>query len=264
MINLSNLLNNITIQEEDKVDKNYFSYWYPKIKDIKGNLYIPKTQIFKVPNNVIGAMSEPHILDNIKTINRWFENEVIPNIEIEGLLFIKNAVFSDKFGNNCSCEKFNIASKFTALNYSAMCCGAMGCDELIVREYIYPDDCFDLTIYSGLPFRPEFRVFYDFDIRKVLYTANYWDYDYCIRHLNSSDRIVFENMKEDVLEVFESSKDKVEKLVEESMKDVDLTGTWSIDILSTQYCYWLIDMAEAHKSAYWDSERAEKEREKLK
>ena len=42
--------------------------------------------------------------------------------------------------------------------------------------------------------------------------------------------------------------------VDKHMKNVkDLDGIWSVDILETENNeLWLIDMAEGHRSAYWD------------
>ena len=41
------------------------------------------------------------------------------------------------------------------------------------------------------------------------------------------------------------------------MKDVDLTGIWSVDILEDEcHDFWLIDMASGYRSAYWDPEKA--------
>ena len=41
------------------------------------------------------------------------------------------------------------------------------------------------------------------------------------------------------------------------MKDVDLTGIWSVDILKDgKQHFWLIDMALRCRSAYWDPEKA--------
>ena len=41
------------------------------------------------------------------------------------------------------------------------------------------------------------------------------------------------------------------------MKDVDLTGIWSVDILEDEcHDFWLIDMALGYRSAYWKPEKA--------
>ena len=47
------------------------------------------------------------------------------------------------------------------------------------------------------------------------------------------------------------------KLVEEHMKDVNLSGIWSVDILEDEQGeFWLIDMALGYRSAYWNPEKA--------
>ena len=41
------------------------------------------------------------------------------------------------------------------------------------------------------------------------------------------------------------------------MKNVELSGIWSVDILEDEcHDFWLIDMALGHRSAYWNPEKA--------
>ena len=113
----------------------------------------------------------------------------------------------------------------------------------------------DFLCYNGLPLRPEFRVFYDFDTRKPIFTANYWDYDYVYPHLHdATDKIVFEHERERIEGAFKSEKDRVQAMVETAMKRVTgLAGQWSVDILMDEGDnLWLIDMAIAQRSAYWE------------
>lgn len=142
--------------------------------------------------------------------------------------------------------------------------GPYGDTEFVFRDRIRHMSNMVPCIYGGLPFRTEFRVFYDFDTREVIFTANYWDYDYCYPHLyDRTDRIVFDTMKDEMQEKFEKYRGEVEALVSEHMKDVQgLSGPWSIDIMldegfTTPYAekpneFWLIDMAVAERSAYWE------------
>lgn len=45
----------------------------------------------------------------------------------------------------------------------------------------------------------------------------------------------------------------------EKMKEVELIGNWSVDILLDEKGdFWLIDMAIAENSAYWDKRKVEK------
>ena len=105
-----------------------------------------------------------------------------------------------------------------------------------------------------MPLHTEFRVFYDFDATKALYCVNYWDYDYVAKNLYSyNDKLVFESYYPKILKEYEMNKNKVCDLVEKHMQSVDLTGKYSIDIMmDTKKQFWLIDMALARNSAYWN------------
>ena len=71
---------------------------------------------------------------------------------------------------------------------------ADGYSEFVIRDLIKSSNT-KLTIYNGLPLNTEIRVFYDFDNKKVMYSHNYWDYDYCKNNLSPSDRLILENEK---------------------------------------------------------------------
>ena len=110
-----------------------------------------------------------------------------------------------------------------------------------------------------MPLRNEYRVFYDFDNRKALYIANYWDWDYChdaISH-NVTDKIVYEKVYNHLAERYVQNREKVMAMVGEHMKNVELSGIWSVDILEDEcHDFWLIDMALGYRSAYWNPEKA--------
>lgn len=141
------------------------------------------------------------------------------------------------------------------LPYEAICCGAEGADEIVVRKFIESSVGMTPCIYNGLPLRPEFRVFYDFDARKPIFTANYWDYDYVYPHLyHATDKIIFEHERERLEGVYAHFKDAVQDKVADAMQNVQgLTGQWSVDVLMDEReKFWLIDMAIAQRSAYWE------------
>lgn len=74
-------------------------------------------------------------------------------------------------------------------------------------------------------------------------------------HLHdATDKIVFEHERERIEGAFKSEKDRVQAMVETAMKRVtDLAGQWSVDILMDEGDnLWLIDMAIAQRSAYWE------------
>ena len=246
--------------------ENKFTFWFEKIKDC--GIAVPKTRVFDIPTSLLNAAW----MDR-SVYSKWFEAKVMPFLKEDGLngkVFVKNGVFSNKFdAKSCICYAWDIPRSIAEINEAAaeMFFGYAGDDELVVREYIPADTRKTPCIYNGLPLRPEFRVFYDFDTHEVLYVCNYWEYGYVRPHLfNATDIIVFDHEAEYMALVFEEKRDIVAKMVEDAMKNVHgLTGPWSIDILYAENDpefarfikdsrpeYWLIDMAVAEQSAFWE------------
>lgn len=247
-------------------NENNFSKWYPKIKDC--GIRQPKTAIFDVPDDVIKAFYMEHQVEDTETVYTWVKDQVMANLPDDlrkRPIFVKNSVYSNKF-NFKSCAIFPEVHQLTTslidINYSALTLGADGSNEAVIRERIFYDRTKTPCIYNGMPLRNEFRVFYDFDAHKVLYTVNYWDYDYCsqaIEHI-ITDKIIFDAMRYSISQGFSNNVAKVEALVDEHMKSVDLKGKWSIDILKDESdCFWLIDMALAANSTYWSVARCRNE-----
>lgn len=271
---------------------NYFSHWYPKIKDC--GLNVPKSVVVPIEDNSIYThfyMENP--VEDSEAVHKWVRANLIPRLQEEGLdntmLFMKNAVFSNKFSaHDCLTDVTRLDSSMLNINFNALCLGADGITEVVVRERIMGDGR-SPTIYGGLVFRPEFRVFYDFDTNKVLFSFNYWDYDYVYPNLyNENDKLVFNARKEDMEYNYNKYVKEVEDMVSEAMKNVSgFDGAWSIDIMMEDFekkedtkeeidaslgsfidekgnsvqkmaiprskpKFYLIDMALAERSAYWE------------
>lgn len=236
------------------MNKNNFSYWFPKIQEC--GIKVPDTEIYHVPDELQNCFYMES-KDDESIISKWVTDTIKPNMT-KYLYFMKNAVFSNKFDyQHCITNPRKIVDDIIAINYAALCVEAQGTDEIILRSVIDFDKKNTPTIYNGMPLRSEFRVFYDFDVHKVLYSVNYWDYDYCISGMYmKSDRIVFDYMKNEIHDKFIAHQTEVKKLVDDHMKNVDLQGQWSVDILlDEKETYWLIDMALAQNSAYWDTNK---------
>ncbi len=256
-------------------DLNNLSHWFPKIKDC--GIQVPETLIFDVPENTTRAFWMEKQDRDRAIVTDWLK-DIYPQIKemAHPYVFLKNGNFSNKFeANDCIVKAFTLGQIVEAvinINYTSMMFGAGGVNELVAREFIGFDETVVPCIYNGLPFRPEFRVFYDFDTHKVLYSANYWDWDYCHDKItrNMTDKLVYEAMYPLIKEAYNAYHEEVEAMVGEAMKNVTgLTGQWSIDILQKKYCrtvddngllcpgefqkdiYYLIDMAIAQSSAYW-------------
>ena len=248
--------------------ENDFSFWYPKIKDC--GIPTPLTFYTKLPSaeeepeyvkRLYEAFYMEHPKEDEEIVRAYLEERVIPKLKEMGLtghVFVKNGRFSNKFNANGTCNLYGLHELYRAIiliNYEAICCGAEGADEIVVRKFIESPAGMTPCIYNGLPLRPEFRVFYDFDTREPIFTANYWDYDYVYPHLyHATDKIVFEHERERLEGVYAHFKDAVQDKVADAMRDVQgLTGQWSVDVLMDEReKFWLIDMAIAQRSAYWE------------
>lgn len=245
---------------EDEINNsNNFSYWYPKVKNC--GIKMSKAWIFKFNFEewkTIEAMEEKENREKALVI---LKEKIEGNKEIKrGRLYnIKNGAFSNKFNaNDCFSNYYDIPRKFLNIQYAGMCYDADGTSEMIIREVIDYDPSVVPTIYNGLPLRPEYRVFVDFDNDNTLYIVNYWDYNYCYSHLNKTDKIIFDYMRSYLESEFENNKDKVLNLIEKCLIPYNkknknkLSGIWSVDIMKADEDYYLIDMAIGCQSAYYD------------
>lgn len=71
---------------------------------------------------------------------------------------------------------------------------------------------------------------------------------------HATDKIIFEHERERLEGVYAHFKDAVQDKVADAMQNVQgLTGQWSVDVLMDEReKFWLIDMAIAQRSAYWE------------
>ena len=239
---------------------NNFSYWFNRIKNIN-EFIIPRSDIVKIPFDIWKYFSYDSVEDGYNNIEMFVKKNIIPIMDKyrEVIYFVKNGKFSDKF-SFCTCRtnKQRVLDSFINICYAAEVLGAGGNTEFVIRQYIGYDNKKYATIYEGLPLRGEFRIFYDFDTRKVLYPVNYWDYDYCSKHMYvRTDRIIFDAVHEELDNWYNKYKDLVCEKVYKAFSDVDLTNRWSIDIMSdasntNEPKFYLIDMALAKTSAYYN------------
>lgn len=250
--------------DDFKNNINNFSYWYPKVKDC--GIPTPNSVWIHVPEDVMNAFFLDDPKQDEVTIQRFVEKSVMSILDGMPIqLFMKNGTFSGKFDFDGMCHIINrsvceITYKLRALSYDSFILGTQGNTEIVFREFL-TDEKPTYKIYNGMPLRPEFRTFYDFEKRQVLYTANYWDWDYCFNNIklyNVTDELIYKAAYPQILEFYNANVDKVENMVQEHMKDVKLDGIWSVDLMWCQNKFWLIDMAIADTSAYWDPEKAKK------
>lgn len=255
-----------------RTDPNNISKWLPAITPEEGEvreLRIPKTVIVQIPDEVCLSFFMERKGDRERIV-QFVEKQVIPKVKSYGIypnIFMKNGCFSNKYQfSDCTpgADEIQLALNLINMNYSSLCVDAGGITEVCLRELIPHNKKEVPCIYHGMPLRPEFRVFYDFDRHKPLYVVNYWDWDYCHDNicLDYTDKIVYETYYPTLLDKYNQLKDSVVDMVSHDMKNISkLSGVWSVDIM---YCepqenefnnryngFWLIDMAVGTRSAYW-------------
>lgn len=275
-IDITTVASENTYLNDMRSDPNNMSKWLPAILPADGEareLRIPKTAIVQAPDSVCKSFFMEHPGDRERVI-QFVTDQVMPKAkeaEIYPSIFMKNGGFSDKYQFDlCTpgTDEVNMAMNLININYDALCFGADGVTEVCMRELIPYNAETTPCIYHGMPLRPEFRVFYDFDHHRPLYVVNYWDWDYCHEAIcrDYTDKIVYEAYYPKLLEQYNKHKDSVVKMVAADMKSVsDLNGIWSVDVMLCEppehnkgyEGFWLIDMAVGYRSAYWDQHKVE-------
>ena len=255
-------------------NRNSMGYWLPKVAEISP-FRIPETTIIKVP---LSLLQLGRVFDymnvtptTFEIINRYCMK--VFGLDLEKSYFIKNGVYSSKYDfRNAKVTTpsevrelgqylFYIhqqACQMSSLLNNKSIYGAGTTNEWVVREYIESPE--KETIYMGLPLNCEYRIFVDFDAKKILASANYWDREVMDARFRENrtphdvhDVITF-NMAVDRLEkTYNDNLDKVKEMVQELLENnVEMEGQWSIDIMQTGDKFYLIDMAVAENSFYYD------------
>lgn len=257
------------LYDDWRSNPNLLSNWYPKIENC--GFRTPLTAIIPVPDETLDAMLKDMDGDKdaLDKVREFVNASVLPVVlgmqgHLGALPFLKNGDYSGKFCfSHCApkdTEPATIFASFRNLYQEDFCFkNGSGVIEFVVRERIpAPQDA--PTIYNGMPLRTEFRLFYDFDLKKVLYAVNYWDAGYCRDAIGRSERDlkVYDEAYPGLLSRYYKTLPRLFALAEERLATVEgLSGAWSVDFLLDESGeIWLIDMAVAHQSAYWDPLKA--------
>lgn len=138
--------------------------------------------------------------------------------------------------------------------------------EWAVREFIQDKEN-NPEIYKGLPLHTEYRVFVDCDTNTVLSIVPYWEPETMKKRFGHEedadsphqihDYIIYQMHEETLMNRYHANKDTVKTEIEKLLPDLNLTGQWSIDVMQNGDDFWLIDMATAKYSAFYDSVPAE-------
>lgn len=258
------LLNSLFKKSKEEVQKEAYerykntpenmSNWLSKVISAKSihssTIYIPNTLIVFLKLEEFALLTENKKEDSILKLSEILK-EKVHSFQKGKPLFMKTGVFSNKFNfENCYCkDRDHLGEKLYDMYYASMVNGANETTEVVFREYLENHEN-RKTIYNGMPLHTEFRVFYDFDNKKVLGVSNYWHPAVMTKDALKEDYENYESTKDLIQSEFDKHKKKVCEEVCNMMEEVEgISGKWSIDIMKNGEKFWMIDMAQMGRSA---------------
>lgn len=256
------------------------SHWLPALAETnEGKTFfrIPKTTIAKVPMTLLQLSRveyESLTAATLDVVDRWAQAAF--GLNPDGEYFIKTGTFSSKYdyrnahvtgphevaqiGEYLLYIQSQAVEMAGPLNEPAMY-GVSTTNEFVVREYV-PDRLDLPTIYMGLPLRCEYRCFIDCDTKELLGIHPYWDpkvMNHRFRDWPDSDNphmrhdaVTYKLREPSLMREYEATKDLVAAHIGELLPGLELAGQWSLDVMKDDDDYWLIDMAPAERSTYYE------------
>lgn len=273
-------LDPLTYQIIDQ-NANSMGHWLPALAEAvkKQDFFkIPKTKILKVPLSMLQLTRQEYMglsPATIRILNEFCYK--VFGLETDKEYFIKTGTYSSKFdfrNAHVAGEKEvrELGEYLLFIHYQALChahfdlsgrrqpvmYGMSTTTEWVVREYIQPPKDTQ-EIYYGLPLRPEYRVFADFDTNEILGISPYWEPETMKKRFGKAedsgdpdkvhDYIIYCAMEEELMHQYTEQKDTVVKHLKAMLPNIHLHGQWSIDIMQNGNDFYLIDMALAINSA---------------
>jgi len=262
------------------MNKNSMGHWLPQlVAACTGQEFfrIPATKIAKVPLTLLQMtridfqMLTPTTL---AIIDEWAMK--VFELDENKDYFIKTGTYSSKFDfRNAHVtgakEVRELGEYLTFIQYQAQnmagplsspsIYGVSTTNEWVVREFI-EDKENNPCIYKGLPLHTEYRVFVDCDSDEIIGFNPYWDQEVMLKRFGHGqdansphqlhDYIIYKAHEENLMNRYNDNIHTVINHVKEILPRLDLSGQWSIDIMQNGDDFWIIDMAVAETSAFYD------------
>lgn len=276
-------------------NKNSMGYWLPSITnavDQEGFFKIPDTTIVKVPLTMLQLTRRDYMSlskTTMEIVDRWAQQ--VFELKENKKYFLKTGTYSSKFDfRNAKVVDSNEIKQigeyllyihFSALqmahfdlnSHSPVIYGVSTTNEWVVRDFIEDKDN-NPCIYHGMPLHTEYRAFVDFDTKEVFGVHPYWDPNVMKNRFdNYSDRlspdmlhdsIIYRAHEKILMTRYESNKETVLKHIRSVVEKIsELSGQWSIDIMQNGDDFYVIDMALAEQSAFYQDVIPENKRRPL-
>lgn len=261
-------------------NQNSIGNWLPQlVRANAGHSFfkIPSTKIIKVPMTLLQLTRQPYqgLTATTKAILNDFVFKAF-ELDENGDYFIKTGTHSSKFDfRNARVrepkEVHELGEYLLFIHHQALrmagpltqpsVYGVSTTNEWVVREFI-EDKEDNPTIYHGMPLHTEFRVFVDCDSDEVLSVENYWKPEVMTARFaerrgngidDKHDAVTYAMNMERLCRRYEDNKKAVCDHIAEILPSLNLSGQWSIDVMMNGDDFWLIDMAVAENSTYYES-----------
>lgn len=265
------------------IDQNITSmgYWLPPlIESVKKQEFfkVPATRVLKVPLPLL-QLTRLEYMALTPTTMRIVDEFCYKVFDLKPgqEYFIKTGTYSSKFDfRNAHVvgekEVQELGEYLLFIHYQALCMahydlssrkqpiiyGVSTTTEWVVREYIQPEPD-TKEIYYGLPLRPEYRIFVDFDSDEIIGCNPYWEPETMKKrfgHCEDSDDpdkvhdyIIYSAAEEELMAQYHKNIGSITENLQKMIPEINLTGQWSVDIMQNGNDFYIIDMAPAATSA---------------
>lgn len=273
-------LDPITYKIIDRNANSMGNWLPPLIEAVKKQDFfkVPATKILKVPLPLL-QLTRLEYMELTPATLRIVDEFCYKAFELDPQkeYFIKTGTYSSKFDfRNAHVvgekEVNELGEYLLFIHYQALChahydlsgknqpiiYGMSTTTEWVIREYIQPLPGTQ-EIYYGLPLRPEYRVFVDFDANEILGISPYWKPELMKQRFGQAedsnnpdkvhDYIIYSACEEELMKQYASNKGMICEKIQNMLQDISLSGQWSIDIMQNGSDFYIIDMALAKDSA---------------
>jgi len=261
-------------------NRNSMGDWLPQLVEAcRGTSFfrIPATVVARVPMPLLQLTRlEYHELTptTIQIVDDWAHR--VFRLDDAKDYFVKTGTYSSKFDfRNCHIHgekevqelgEYLLYIHFQALQMAGPLSkpriyGVSTTNEWVVREFI-PDLENNPCIYHGLPLHTEYRVFVDCDTKDVIGISPYWEPETMLKRFSGEedadiphqmhDYVIYKAHEEALMRRYHENKDSVVDHIREILPQLDLHGQWSIDVMQNGNDFYLIDMAIAENSAFYN------------
>lgn len=260
---------------------NSIGHWLPALEracERQSFFKIPETKIVKVPLTMLQLTRLDYMSltrTTLDIVDAW-AREVFA-LDENKEYFIKTGTYSSKFDfRNAHVHgakevrelgEYLLFIHNQAIQMASPLCtpciyGVSTTNEWVVREFI-PDKENNPCIYKGMPLHTEYRVFIDCDTDEVLSIVPYWEPETMKKRFGEGtdadsphqlhDYAIFKAHEEMLMNRYNQNREKVLDGVKIILPFLDLKGQWSLDVMQNGDEFWLIDMALAETSAFYNS-----------